>query len=34
MRALKLIEKMETTNEKPNDSVKVTAAGPFVVAGQ
>jgi len=31
MRALKLIEKLETTNEKPNDHVKVTAAGPYVV---
>jgi len=31
MRALKLIEKLETLNEKPNDPVKVTQAGPFVV---
>ena len=31
MRALKLIEKLDTTNEKPNDAVKVVSAGPFVV---
>lgn len=31
MRALKLIEKMETTNEKPNDSIKISSAGPYTV---
>ena len=31
MRALKLIEKLDTTNEKPNDTVKVISAGPFIV---
>lgn len=31
MRALKLIEKLETLNEKPSEPVKVTQAGPFVV---
>jgi len=25
---------LETTNEKPNDSVKVASAGPFVVGNQ
>ena len=34
MRALKLIEKMDTTNERPNESVKVVSAGPFVVGQQ
>ena len=33
MRALKLIEKLETTNERPNETVKIMKAGPFV-AGQ
>ena len=31
MRCLKLIEKLETTNEKPNESVKIVTAGPFIV---
>lgn len=31
MRALKLIEKLETTNEKPNEAVTVTQAGPYTV---
>ena len=31
MRALKLIEKLECTNEKPNESVKVTQAGPYTI---
>jgi len=31
MRALKLVEKLETTNEKPNDPVKVISAGPYVI---
>ena len=31
MRALKLIEKMETTNEKPNDSIKISSAGSYTV---
>lgn len=30
MRTLKLIEKLETTNEKPNEPVKIVAAGPYV----
>mgnify|MGYP000468666238 FL=1 len=30
MRALKLIENMETTNERPNEAVKVIAAGPYI----
>ena len=29
MRALKLIEKLETTNEKPNEAVKISQAGPY-----
>ena len=29
MRAFKLIEKLETTNEKPNDPVKITKAGNY-----
>lgn len=29
MRAFKLIEKLETTNEKPNDPVKITKAGAY-----
>jgi len=31
MRALKLIEKLETTNERPNDAVKVAEASPYTV---
>ena len=31
MRALKLIEKLETTNEKPNDPVKVIGAGAYTI---
>ena len=31
MRSLKLIENMETTNEKPNEAVKVVSAGPYTV---
>ena len=31
MRALKLIEKLETTNERPNEAVKILAAGPYTV---
>ena len=31
MRALKLIEKLETTNEKPNEAVTVSQAGPYTV---
>ena len=30
MRALKLIENMETTNERPSESVKVVSAVPYV----
>ena len=29
MRALKLIEKVETSNEKPNEAVLITSAGPY-----
>ena len=29
MRALKLIEKMETTNEKPNEPITIAEAGPY-----
>ena len=29
MRAFKLIEKLETTNEKPNDPVKIVKAGAY-----
>ena len=29
MRAFKLIEKLDTTNEKPNDPVKITKAGAY-----
>ena len=31
MRALKLIEKLETTNERPNEPVKVVKAGSYTV---
>ena len=31
MRALKLIEKLETTNERPNEAVKILTAGPYTV---
>ena len=31
MRTLKLIEKLETTNEKPTESVKIASAGPYTV---
>ena len=31
MRTLKLIEKLETTNEKPNETVKILSAGPYEV---
>ena len=31
MRALKLIEKLETTNERPNEAVKITEAGVYEV---
>lgn len=29
MRTLKLIEKLETTNEKPNEPVQVVSCGPY-----
>lgn len=29
MRAFKLIEKLETTNEKPNETVKIVKAGQY-----
>ena len=29
MRALKLIEKLECTNEKPNETIKITQCGPY-----
>ena len=29
MRAFKLVEKLETTNEKPNDPVKISKAGAY-----
>ncbi len=31
MRCLKLIEKLDCTNEKPNETVKIVSAGPFTV---
>jgi cyclophilin family peptidyl-prolyl cis-trans isomerase len=31
MRALKLIEKIETTNEKPNEPVLITSASSYTV---
>ena len=31
MRALKLIENMETTNERPTERVSVISASPFVI---
>ena len=31
MRALKLIEKRDCTNEKPNEPIKINEAGPYVV---
>ena len=31
MRCLKLIEKLDCTNEKPNEAVKIVSAGPFTV---
>lgn len=31
MRTLKLIEKLDTTNEKPTEHVRVLNAGPYVV---
>lgn len=30
MRALKLIEKLDCTNEKPTEPAKITQAGPFI----
>lgn len=31
MRALKLVEKLETTNERPNEPVRVSMAGVYKV---
>ena len=30
MRTLKLIEKLDTTNERPTEAVKIAQAGPYV----
>ena len=32
MRALKLVEKLETTNERPNEAVKITKSQPYTAA--